>query len=196
MRAVNLDSKFAKHFVRLDKGYTAFSNVMSHISAVCLCVAMLLASIDIILAKFFHSGIPGQYEMIQMLSVPMLYLTLSYTQLSRDQIKMTLFLNKVPAVVREAIIYIGYAAGAAMGLFMAYQSGRYMVKLFSQGVMTTGRLHLKQWPFCACLVLGCTCLAIAYVFTIIRRAIGYNPNPVPEEEEAPQADAIEGGGEI
>lgn len=187
-------SKFVRGFIKADKGYVAFSNVMSHISAVCLCLAMLLASIDIILAKFFHSGIPGQYEMIQMLSVPMLYLTLSFTQLSRDQIKMTLVLNKVPAVVREVIIYVGYVVGAAMGLFMAYESGRYMVKLYSQGVMTTGRLHLKQWPFCACLVLGCACLAIAYVFTIIRRAIGYNPNPAPEDA-AIQADEIEGGDE-
>lgn len=193
------ESGFLRVFKKMDKAYVSFSNVLACVSGGCLIVVMLLAFFDVVSAKVFNNGIPGQYEVIQVLSIPMLYLTLSYTHLTRDQIKITLVLDRLPKVLHEIIIYFGYCLGVFMSLFMAWHSFRYVIKLEDMSKVTSGVAAIQEWPICLILVLGCVFLAIAYVFTIIRRIINYNVtvafDPNEDEETGAPGDGVTAGEE-
>lgn len=192
------ETGFKRVFIKLEKAYLAFSNVLACISGGCLIIIMLLAFFDVISAKLFNVGISGQYEIIQMLSIPLLYLTLSYTHLTRDQIKIMLILDKMPKIIIEIVIYFGYCLGAFMGFFMAWHSFRNVLRLKEMSSVTSGNVGILQWPVCLILVLGCVFLGIAYIFTIIRRALKIDSyaDGVPADAE-PQnpADTAQQGGE-
>lgn len=164
--------------IRLDDRFTAVCNFFSNLSGVCLVLIMLLAFFDVILSKVFQtSGIKGQYEMIEVLSIPVLYLAMAYTHLTRGQIQIDLLKNKFPKPIQTAITYFSYLLGVAMSLFMAWHGFRYAMTLRSKHTTTSGALGITEWPVCLLMVFGLVVLALAYLLTMIRQAIHYDPYP-------------------
>lgn len=178
----------SKGYIRIDEVITKIASIITWISVACLVFVMVVAFVDVVTSKFLNVNVPGSYEMIEMCSVPILYCSMCYCHLTRGQMCITLIRNRLPKWGQDIIIYCGHLLGIFISLFMAWHGFRYTLMLKSKFTATSGSMRLLQWPFCLIMVIGLILLALAYAMTIVRKIIGYNPYPSPDE-----VSAMEGG---
>lgn len=176
---------FRNAMSKFDRGYTMVADKISCLSALCLIFIMLLAVVDIVSSKTINKSIPGAYEIIQMLSVPLVYCTMCYVQMTRGQMNIPIITDHLPPVFQKLLRILSNALGVVVSIFIAYQGYFYTMKLYQTVARTSGAVRILTWPFCMILVIGTVLIAFSYFLCVLRDIMGYY---VPEEL-APDNDA-------
>ncbi len=141
---------------------------ISHISMVAAIFAMMVLVIDIIL-KYATGGVTrvkGNYEMVEMAMVVMMFLSMGTTQLENGHVRVDMFVKKFPPRACWCIFGIVEAISTVLCLLM-------MVKAFGQVAANassntaTAIVHIPYAPFNAIMGVGMLLFAITLALTTV-----------------------------
>ena len=169
---------------------------ISYISAVCVAVIMFVAFIDAIGSKFFKTGIPGAYSIIQYAHVPLVFLATGFVTLDRGQTYIDLLSSKFPKVLQKICQIFSFLLGAFICCFVAWRSLIQMQSYLKYHNMSsvTG-FGFPLWPFSLILSIGFFLIAVTFLWSIVR-VLAPKVDLVPEKpDEAETAETESEGGE-
>lgn len=156
----------------LDVAITKMIKGFSVIATICMILVMLIAVADIVLAKFLKTALPGAPELIENLNIPLVFLAAAFVQVDRGHTRITLLLERFPAVVQRAIKLLGHFLGIVLCSFFCWLSINKLQNVIEIKASADGAWPFPLWPFVASLVLGFVLMTIAFALTFIREIRG------------------------
>lgn len=177
-------SKAVQVIQRIDHRVTRIFDAFSLISTIALIAVMLMAVVDVVGSKVFHTPFAPAYELTQMFSIPLVFFTVGVVQMGRGMMRIDLLANQFPKWLQRALNLISSVLGAVFCVFLAWRAWVYAYgTLYLNHIKTTGNVKLAMWPFGMMLVFGLIMLAAAFVFSTLRAALNYEvlPDLSPDE---------------
>lgn len=160
----------------IKKYFEAFDKVTSVIASVTLLLMMLWIFTDVTLRATINSPIKGTLEITgEYLMVILIYLSISYTQKHNGHVKVTMFEERFPHMVRNITRFITNLIAAGFFLFIGilnYQAG---LDYLERGIRSTSVLNYPLAPALFIIALG--------LFMITLRLIIENVLIVTEKRE-------------
>jgi TRAP-type C4-dicarboxylate transport system permease small subunit len=170
----------AKMWHLVETGIKAISKAGAYVSAVCMGIIMVLATLDIMTSKFFGFSIPGSAELIEQLNVPLVFMGIAFVQLERGHMRVDVLDNYLPAIFITILKYAGYLLAMFTCFIMSWRAATLTGRMIETGELSQGLDFLPLWPFTVSLSLGCALLFIVYIFIFINELTHH------EEEQPPQ----------
>lgn len=170
-------------WAKIDRIYDAAAKGMVYLGAVALIICMVIAFVDVIIAKLFGSSVKYVVELITYLDVPVAYLGMGYTWLHGEMTCVDIVYGKFPYMVRKISTMVFDLLGCAACAFMTVLSFNNMVDYCSRGVLSGVKDGFSIWPFCLIETVGWAFLTIAFFFTFMRLLLKTAPVPGEEKQE-------------
>ena len=139
------------------------------------CVAMVAAFVSIalgVIARTFGLNIPGLDAYAGYSIAAALFLALPMTFRHGDHIRVTLFLDKLPAKARTVLEYWSLIAGLALALYMAYFSCRLVWISRLVHDVSSGADATPLWIPQMAMALGCIGFALSFADALLARLQG------------------------
>ena len=160
----------------------------------CVLVMALLMSGHVLGNLLFNRGIPGTYEVTEMLIVVMTFVGVGYAARCARHISMSAIYDQLSGTPRKALLIVICVGTAALMFYFAYKSAQYDIVLRSRG-RTSSSLHVPLWMVDLALPIGFTLAGVQYVLTTIRNLVSHEIyrsfNEKEEYSEVPVDDAVE-----
>lgn len=166
-----------------DRFFDRFAHIMVYAAAIALIACMLIAFIDVIIAKLFGSSIKYATEVITYLDVPIAYLGMGYTWSHGKMTTVDLMYGKLPRAVRKVTTLIFDMIGCGVCIFLAKLAFDGMIDYMNRGVMSNVREGFVVWPFYLLEFIGWVVLAVAFLATFVRLLLGITAVPGDEEDD-------------
>jgi TRAP-type C4-dicarboxylate transport system permease small subunit len=141
--------------------------VLAYIAGAFIIAMMLLVTLDVVLRNFFHSPIPGVYEIVGFLFVSAVGLGLPYVQAQRGNISINIASRLLPMKVQKLLVIIAYVLALFTVSILAWQNGKNALYSLSINEYTMGIVHFSFWPSKMILTLGLGLLAIRLLYDLI-----------------------------
>lgn len=188
-------------FAKADKVIFKISKYISYAGGVAVCAIMLIAVIDVILAKFFKTALPSATEWITYLNVLIVFPPLAYVQLERGHTNVELFNNKFPPLVLKIIRICSLVLATAVMAFLAWLGFKMTVAKFLSGESSSSDafavMAFKIWIFGAVYTVGSGLCALSFLWSLVREFTGLSIFERAKPAEASSEDvAYEKGGEF
>lgn len=129
-----------------------------------------LMSAHVIVNLFFNQGIPGTYEVTEMLIVLMTFVGVGYAARCARHISMSAIYDQLGGRLRKALLIVICVGTAALMFYFAYKSAQYVWVLHERG-RTSSSLHVPLWIINTALPIGFTLAGVQYVLTTIRNLV-------------------------
>ena len=179
--------KLRSNFLQVDLIVVKSLKAVSFISAVAMLIVAVLATIDVIMAKVFRSGVPNATEIIKYLLIPIVYSACAYLAIDQGLINVDLIQGRFPRAMRIAVNILSDLLGLASSAFLAWRGWIQFFKLLQSGEKSSSSSYaFVVWPFGLMFFIGMALLAVALLWRLMRDFI------CPELNEAKKED----GGEI
>ncbi|GAA3909509.1 TRAP transporter small permease subunit [Halomonas cibimaris] len=149
---------------------TALGAVEKWIITVCILGMALLMSTHVVSNLVFQTGIPGTYEVTEMLIVIITFVGVSYAARHARHISMSAIYEQLSGRVRKGLLIIICLGSAALMFYFAYQSVGYVTTLHDRG-RTSSSLHIPLWMVYTALPVGFSLAGVQYVLTAVRNMI-------------------------
>ncbi|MDY7219035.1 TRAP transporter small permease [Denitrificimonas sp. JX-1] len=130
----------------------------------------ILMSAHVVGNLLFNRGIPGTYEVTEMLIVIITFVGLGYAARHARHIRMSAVYDLLKGRVRKALLIVISVGSAALMFYLAYKSAQYDLALYVRG-RTSSALHIPMWVINLALPAGFTLAGIQYSLTAIRNLI-------------------------
>ena len=169
-------------FLKLDRTFQKLTRCMVYAGAVVLIFVMLVAFVDVIVAKFFGSSIKLATEVITSCDVPLAYLGMAYTLLVGQMTSVDILFGKFSSSVQKVLNMVYDAMGIAACAFLCKLSVDNTLKLFSSNTLCNPKGGFPVWPFAALESLSWLALAIAFLFCLLRFVFA---SPQERKEDEP-----------
>jgi TRAP-type C4-dicarboxylate transport system permease small subunit len=131
---------------------------------------MLLTTSDIIGRAFFTRPIRGSYEITQYMLVVIVLFGLAYAQQTGRNLRVSFFINKLPARGRFALDVVFTLA--ALGLFVLVTWQGVVGSLHAQSTnLVSDTLSIPTYPFEFLVAVGAFLLSLELLIKLIRTAI-------------------------
>jgi TRAP-type C4-dicarboxylate transport system permease small subunit len=149
-----------------ETGITSVNKWLSFVAAFFGALIMIIATVDVITAKFFATSVPGGKHLIEEFNAVVVFLALAYVTQERGHIRITLFEQRMPA--RLAFRLVGHALGALIVGFCTWRAVALVLDSIAQHSYKYGAIDFPLWPFQAVVVLGCALMTITFILFFIR----------------------------
>jgi TRAP-type C4-dicarboxylate transport system permease small subunit len=150
--------------------------IFSYLGGAAVIAAMLIAVIDVILARFSHSALPSATEWITYLNIVMVFPPLAYVELERGHTQVDLFEERMPPGVTKAIRVLALILAVAVMAFLTWRGGALTAQKFLTGESSSpdafARMAFQIWIFGAVFTVGCGMGAFSFLWTIVREFTG------------------------
>lgn len=124
----------------------AITNFFSAISMVVIMFLMCAICVDIVTGNIMDSPIPGMYELCQVVLSTVVFTTWAYTQSKHGHIHVTMFVAKMPQVLRFICFGITSLLSTVTMVIAAYAVYFAILDKKKSGECT-GTLLIPYWPF-------------------------------------------------
>ncbi len=133
----------------------------------CVLIMALLMSGHVVGNLIFDHGIPGTYEVTEMLIVIITFVGVGYAARHARHIRMSAVYDMLSGRMRKGLLIIISVGTAVLMFYFAYKSAQYDFEIFSRG-RTSSSLHIPLWIVNLALPIGFTLAGVQYVLTTIR----------------------------
>ncbi|MFQ5829275.1 MAG: TRAP transporter small permease [Candidatus Methylomirabilia bacterium] len=146
-----------------------------------LILMMGITTVSVIGRKWFNSPIPDDLVMSEMLMVFVVFLPLSYVQLHREHVFVTLFTDWMPRAAQLALETLGLLVGFAIFGVLTAATFTDFYGAWSVGAYVDGPLELPEWPSRFVVFLGVLVFSVRLFVDLIaaivslRRPRGWGP---------------------
>lgn len=161
--------KTSGFYQRIDMILQKGTKVISKAAAICMIVIALIACVDIVMAKVFHSSIPNGADIIAYLLIPTVYTTVAYIQLHTGLINVDMVESHFPRFLKKCSALISSVLGIGVALFMSICGWKkFTVLLQSMEKSSTSSSAFYTWPFALIYWIGLVLFVIAFIWTAVR----------------------------
>ncbi|MCH2556619.1 MAG: TRAP transporter small permease [Alcanivorax sp.] len=130
----------------------------------------LLMSVHVVGQLVFDRGIPGTYEVTEMLIVVMTFVGVSYAARHARHIRMSALYEQLRGRARKGLLMLICLGTAALMFYFAWKSGQYVVAIHDRGRVSSS-LGLPMWIVYLALPAGFGLAGIQYLLTLARNAL-------------------------
>ncbi|WP_017429261.1 TRAP transporter small permease [Vreelandella jeotgali] len=130
----------------------------------------LLMSTHVVSNLVFQTGIPGTYEVTEMMIVVITFVGVSYAARHARHISMSAIYEQLGGRLRKGLLILICIGSAALMFYFAYKSVGYVVTIFDRG-RTSSSLHIPLWIVYTALPVGFTLAGVQYVLTAVRNIV-------------------------
>lgn len=178
---------------RIDRVFQTVTKWLLYVGAAVLIFVMLVAFVDVIIAKIFGSSIPFATEIIQYCDVPLAYLGMGYTLLIGQMTSVDILFGKFSQGVQKILNLVYDVVGVGFCIFLGKLSLDNMLTLIANNTMANPKGGFPVWPFALVETVSWFVLAIAFLFCFLRYLLCYTA--APDFMSAPVSPAEETTGE-
>lgn len=175
---------------RIDRAFQTVTKWLLYVGAAVLIFVMLVAFVDVIIAKIFGSSIPYATEIIQYCDVPLAYLGMGYTLLIGQMTCVDILFGKFSVKMQKILNMLYDLVGVGFCIFLGKLSLNNMLNLIASRTMSNPKGGFPVWPFALMETISWFVLAAAFAFCFVRYLLRYEP--APDFMSAPPAPAGEG----
>ena len=133
-------------------------------------VMALLMSAHVIGQLIFDKGIPGTYEVTEMLIVVMTFIGVSYAARHARHIRMSAIYDQLRGRARKGLLMLICAGTAALMFYFAWKSGQYVIDTQGRGRVSSS-LGMPVWIVYTALPVGFSLAGLQYLLTLARNAL-------------------------
>jgi TRAP-type C4-dicarboxylate transport system permease small subunit len=130
----------------------------------------LLMSAHVVGQLLFDRGIPGTYEVTEMLIVVMTFVGVSYAARHARHIRMSALYEQLHGGARKALLMLICVGTATLMFYFAWKSGQYVIDVHDRGRVSSA-LGLPMWIVYQALPAGFALAGIQYLLILIRNAL-------------------------
>ncbi|NWN84098.1 MAG: TRAP transporter small permease [Halomonas sp.] len=130
----------------------------------------LLMSTHVVSNLVFQQGIPGTYEVTEMLIVVITFVGVSYAARHARHISMSALYEQLSGRLRKILLIVICVGTAVLMFYFAYKSIGYVAVLHERG-RTSSSLHIPMWMVYTALPIGFSLAGIQYLLTATRNLI-------------------------
>lgn len=134
--------------------------VFTWIAACAAALTMIVIVVNVIGRFFFRQPLHGTIEIVEIMTVVVVYSVLPYTELRRRHVHVELVVSKLPGRVRAVLASIMCFAGTAFFLTMGGQACRLTWANLSPSVLATDTLSIPFAPFVFVIAIGSLLLGL------------------------------------
>lgn len=136
----------------------------------CVLIMALIMSGHVVGNLLFDRGIPGTYEVTEMLIVVMTFVGVGYAARCARHISMSAIYDQLSGRLRKALLVVICMGTAVLMFYFAWKSSEYVIVLQERGRMSSS-LHVPLWMVNLALPIGFTLAGVQYVLTTIRNLV-------------------------
>ncbi len=133
-------------------------------------VMALLMSAHVVGQLVFDRGIPGTYEVTEMLIVVMTFVGVSYAARHARHIRMSALYEQLSGAPRKGLLMLICAGTAALMFYFAWKSGQYVLEIQDRGRVSSS-LGMPMWIVYLALPAGFGLAGVQYLLTLARNAL-------------------------
>lgn len=153
------------------RGLTALDDALGWLERVIVAGSVLvmatLMSAHVVGNQLFNRGIPGTYEVTEMLIVVITFVGVGYAARCARHISMSAVYDQLQGRARKTLLIIICAGTGALMFYFAYKSAQYDIVLHDRGRVSSS-LHIPMWTVNLALPIGFTLAGVQYLLTIAR----------------------------
>ncbi len=127
----------------------------------------LLMSAHVVGGLLFNRGIPGTYEVTEMLIIVITFVGVGYAARCARHIRMSAIYDMLSDRPRKALMIIISVGTAILMFYFAYKSAQYDIALYGRGRVSSS-LNIPLWTVNLALPIGFTLAGIQYVLNTLR----------------------------
>ena len=128
--------------------------VFTWIAACAATLTMIMIVVNVIGRFFFRQPLHGTIEIVEIMTVVVVYSVLPYTELRRRHVHVELVVSKLPVRVKAVLASLMCFAGTAFFLTMGWQACRLTWANLSPSVLATDTLSIPFAPFVFVIAIG------------------------------------------
>lgn len=136
------------------------------VAAVSLVAMMLLTCADVIM-RFFNRPIPGTYEIVSFLAVPVAAFALAYTQIHRGHVSIDFLVDKLHVKHRFVVKTVTNLLSIGLFALLAWQSCCYATDLRLSGVVSPTE-RIPYFPLMYGIAFACIPLCLLLLLDLIK----------------------------
>lgn len=137
------------------------------IISACVLLMALLMSAHVVGSLLFSRGIPGTYEVTEMLIIVITFVGVGYAARHARHIRMSAIYDMLNDKPRKVLMIILCIGTAALMFYFAYKAAEYDLVLYERG-RASSSLGIPMWTVNLALPIGFTLAGIQYVLTALR----------------------------
>ena len=130
----------------------------------------LLMSAHVVGNLLFDRGIPGTYEITEMLIVIITFVGVGYAARHARHIRMSALYDMLGDRPRKALMIVICAGTGVLMFYFAYKSAQYEIALFDRGRVSSA-LNIPLWIINLALPIGFSLAGIQYFLTTLRNLL-------------------------
>ena len=130
----------------------------------------LLMSAHVVGRLLFDRGIPGTYEVTEMLIVIITFVGVGFAARYARHIRMSAIYDMLGDRPRKVLMIVICAGTAVLMFYFAYKSAQYEIALFDRGRVSSA-LNIPLWIIYLALPIGFSLAGIQYVLTTLRNLL-------------------------
>ncbi|MBS61720.1 TRAP transporter small permease [Salinisphaera sp.] len=129
-----------------------------------------LMSAHVVGNLLFDRGIPGTYEVTEMLIVIMTFVGVGYAARCARHISMSAIYDQLSGWARKGLLIVICLGTGALMFYFAYKSAQYDITLYERG-RASSSLGVPLWMVNLALPIGFTLAGVQYLLTIVRNLV-------------------------
>lgn len=160
--------KSSSPYERVDDVFTALTKWMVYIGAAILILVMLVAFVDVIIAKLLGSSVKYATEIITYCDVPLAYLGMGYTLLIGQMTSVDILFGRFKPAVQKVLNMLYNLVGIGFCVFLGWLAGRNMLSYYISNTLSNPKGGFPIWPFALVETISWFVLAAAFLFCFLR----------------------------
>lgn len=165
---------------KIDKISLTLTSVVSIVSYVGFLAVMLLIVVDVLLRKVVGSGVTGAYEMVERLLMVAVFASFAYTQSKQGHVHVTMFISKLPSVLRFILVGLTGILSSGAAFLLAYAAVLQAKSSLALGTKT-GVLGIALCPFFWVEAVCMAVFGIALLWDVIKSFAAIKNKEVAQE---------------
>ncbi|MCD7845987.1 MAG: TRAP transporter small permease [Oscillospiraceae bacterium] len=163
-----------RKFYKLDRFIERILRWFSYLAAVCVILMALIATVNVIAQKLFHSNISSANDYVTYLFVLIIYVALPHVQMETDLTSVDILSSRFPKPMQLVISVLGDIIGLAVFGFVSYAiyTNVFVKYLASGKVATVGATGtFVLWPFALLVSVSALLTALSFIWNNVRRVM-------------------------
>ena len=156
------------------RGIKKATSLMFYITMAALFAMMCFMTVDVIRQIIRGAGVLGNFEIVQIMMVFVIYFAFGYTQFRGKHIAVDLIISHLPKMIEKIINVFISILCVVVGIVMIMASYTNMIDIWGDKLVSAS-LRIPLFPFYGIVFFGCIVLAIAFAITAIERVCALVP---------------------
>ncbi len=152
---------------KIDKVITKICAYVGSVSYVATIAITILNLADVFMTKFFKANIQGAYELTEQLLMILVFASLAYGEMNGAHIHTTLFIAKLPRILKFIIFGAMYVLATGAAIFWSYGLRIQIAESIRKNTITSV-LKIPLYPFFIIAFVCVLLLAVALAWHTIK----------------------------